>query len=43
MLTGLDDESCARAVENLKLLIIEDDFDQRDLIRETLEVYFGQG
>jgi len=30
-------------VERLKLLIIEDDIDQRDLIRETLEDHFGQG
>jgi len=31
------------SVEQLKLLIIEDDADQRDLIRETLEDYFGRG
>jgi two-component system cell cycle response regulator len=30
-------------VEKLKLLIIEDDVDQRDLIRETLEDHFGRG
>jgi diguanylate cyclase (GGDEF)-like protein len=30
-------------VEKLKLLIIEDDADQRDLIRETLEDQFGAG
>jgi len=30
-------------VEPLKLLIIEDDADQRDLIRETLEGHFGEG
>jgi two-component system cell cycle response regulator len=30
-------------VEQLKLLIIEDDPDQRDLIRETLEDHFGRG
>jgi diguanylate cyclase (GGDEF)-like protein len=30
-------------VESLKLLIIEDDADQRDLIRETLEDHFGPG
>jgi len=30
-------------VEQLKLLIIEDDADQRDLIRETLEDHFGSG
>jgi two-component system cell cycle response regulator len=30
-------------VEQLKLLIIEDDADQRDLIRETLEDHFGRG
>lgn len=30
-------------MQNLKLLIIEDDFDQRDLIRETLEDHFGKG
>lgn len=30
-------------VERLKLLIIEDDPDQRELIRETLEDYFGAG
>jgi diguanylate cyclase (GGDEF)-like protein len=30
-------------VEKLKLLIIEDDSDQRELIRETLEDYFGAG
>lgn len=28
-------------MESLKLLIIEDDIDQRDLIRETLEDHFG--
>ena len=28
---------------NLKLLIIEDDADQRELMRETLEDYFGRG
>src|SRR3954468_8401696 len=27
----------------LKLLIIEDDVDQRDLMRETLEDHFGKG
>jgi two-component system, cell cycle response regulator len=30
-------------VEHLRLLIIEDDADQRELIRETLEDYFGRG
>jgi len=30
-------------VETIKLLIIEDDVDQRDLIRETLEDHFGRG
>jgi two-component system cell cycle response regulator len=30
-------------VSKLKLLIIEDDSDQRELIRETLEDYFGSG
>jgi two-component system cell cycle response regulator len=30
-------------VEQLKLLIVEDDADQRDLIRETLEDHFGRG
>ena len=30
-------------MEPLKLLIIEDDADQRDLIRETLEGHFGEG
>jgi two-component system cell cycle response regulator len=30
-------------VEPLKLLIVEDDADQRDLIRETLEDHFGSG
>jgi two-component system cell cycle response regulator len=30
-------------VEQLRLLIIEDDADQRDLIRETLEDHFGRG
>ena len=30
-------------MERLKLLIIEDDIDQRDLIRETLEDHFGRG
>jgi two-component system cell cycle response regulator len=30
-------------VEKLKLLIIEDDADQRELIRETLEDHFGRG
>ena len=30
-------------MEQLKLLIIEDDADQRDLIRETLEDHFGPG
>jgi len=29
-------------VESLKLLIIEDDPDQRELIRETLETHFGE-
>ncbi len=31
------------SVELLKLLIVEDDADQRDLIRETLEDHFGVG
>jgi two-component system cell cycle response regulator len=30
-------------VEKLRLLIIEDDTDQRELIRETLEDHFGRG
>jgi two-component system cell cycle response regulator len=30
-------------VEQLKLLVVEDDADQRDLIRETLEDHFGNG
>lgn len=30
-------------MEKLKLLIIEDDADQRELIRETLEDHFGRG
>ena len=30
-------------MDKLKLLIIEDDADQRELIRETLEEYFGRG
>jgi len=30
-------------VDKLKLLIIEDDADQRELICETLEDYFGVG
>jgi two-component system cell cycle response regulator len=30
-------------VDKLKLLIIEDDADQRELIRETLEDHFGRG
>ena len=30
-------------MEQLKLLIVEDDADQRDLIRETLEDHFGKG
>lgn len=30
-------------MDKIKLLIIEDDQDQRDLIRETLEEHFGQG
>lgn len=30
-------------MEDLKLLIIEDDPDQRELIRETLEAHFGAG
>jgi len=30
-------------VDALKLLIIEDDIDQRELIRETLEAHFGPG
>jgi two-component system cell cycle response regulator len=30
-------------VQSLRLLIIEDDTDQRELIRETLEDYFGRG
>jgi two-component system cell cycle response regulator len=30
-------------VEKLKLLVIEDDTDQRELIRETLEDHFGRG
>lgn len=30
-------------MEKLRLLIIEDDADQRELIRETLEDYFGRG
>jgi two-component system, cell cycle response regulator len=30
-------------VEQLKILIVEDDTDQRELIRETLEDHFGRG
>ena len=30
-------------MEQLKLLIVEDDADQRDLISETLEDHFGKG
>lgn len=30
-------------MERLKLLIVEDDADQRELIRETLEDHFGEG
>jgi len=30
-------------VDELNLLIVEDDADQRDLIRETLELHFGPG
>lgn len=33
----------SRKVEQLRLLIIEDDADQRELIRETLEDHFGRG
>jgi len=33
----------AENVEKLKLLIIEDDADQRELLRETLEDHFGRG
>lgn len=29
-------------MQNIRLLVIEDDLDQRELIRETLEDYFGQ-
>lgn len=36
-------EKAGRFVEQLKLLIIEDDADQRELIRETLEDHFGRG
>ncbi len=32
-----------KPVERIKLLIIEDDNDQRELIRETLEQHFGPG
>jgi diguanylate cyclase (GGDEF)-like protein len=32
-----------RSVDQLKLLIIEDDLDQRELIVETLEDHFGRG
>jgi len=32
-----------QAVEQLKLLVIEDDPDQRELIQETLEERFGAG
>ncbi|HEY7087822.1 MAG TPA: diguanylate cyclase [Tepidisphaeraceae bacterium] len=39
----MDQESELRDVEKLKLLIIEDDADQRELIRETLEDHFGRG
>jgi diguanylate cyclase (GGDEF)-like protein len=33
----------AETVEKLKLLIVEDDADQRELICETLEAHFGRG
>jgi two-component system cell cycle response regulator len=33
----------SEVVDQLKLLIVEDDPDQRDLIRETLEDHFGKG
>lgn len=36
-------EEKSRIVEQLKLLIIEDNDDQRELIRETLEDHFGRG
>ena len=32
-----------RKVQELKLLIIEEDLDQRELIRETLDSRFGEG
>src|SRR4051794_22487698 len=32
-----------RCMERVKLLIIEDDADQRDLMKEMLEDYFGAG
>lgn len=32
-----------KAGEKLRLLVVEDDADQRDLICETLEAHFGQG
>jgi diguanylate cyclase (GGDEF)-like protein len=38
-----DEQRKASIVDKLKLLIIEDDVDQRDLIRETLEDQFGRG
>ncbi|MDB5297690.1 MAG: putative response regulator receiver protein [Phycisphaerales bacterium] len=40
---GHDQQEGRRDVQPLKLLIIEDDADQRDLIRETLEDHFGPG
>lgn len=36
-------ETRVDSLEKLKLLIIEDDTDQLDLMRETLEDYFGKG
>src|SRR5438477_12589758 len=41
--TRVCERKAGRVVEQLKLLIIEDDADQRDLIRETLEDHFGKG
>ena len=42
-MTGAGRKTEWQTVENLKLLIIEDDADQRDSTRETLEDHFGRG
>ena len=43
MVTTTTTTTTTAGAVDLRLLVVEDDVDQRELIRETLEDHFGQG